>query len=218
MSISAAASPLTRFLFLEAQDKIKLLSGQALDGQSLVSEESHVFQRAARGSVCLVMGSELSQGNETLHRPHKLYVHHGPLGVVFLAGCIIVGIVFLKLCVVWVSLLHNLKSDPSLKSFVQSAPQPDFSLSPASISWPTWSHPVCLPQSQRGLRRVGILQSEATLTVGSQPSRARCWHWFPHPQSRVRWLPACLSAGPREACACGAWDAGPPCCRPATYS
>lgn len=25
--------------------------------------------------MCLVMGSELSQGNETLHHPHKLYVH-----------------------------------------------------------------------------------------------------------------------------------------------
>ena len=31
--------------------------------------------------MCLVMGSELGQGNETLHRPHKLYVHLQDSGV-----------------------------------------------------------------------------------------------------------------------------------------
>ena len=71
-SVVLACGPKTRAI---------LTSGQALDRQSLVSEESHVFQRAARGFVCLVMGSELGQGNETLHRPHKLYVHLQDSGV-----------------------------------------------------------------------------------------------------------------------------------------
>lgn len=58
--------------------------------------------------MSLVMGFELSQGNETLHHPNKLYIHHGPFRVVFFAGWIVMGTVLLKLCVVWVSLLHNL--------------------------------------------------------------------------------------------------------------
>ena len=56
----------------------------------------------------LVMGFELSQGNETLYHWNKLYIYRGSFGIVFFSGWVIMGIVFLKLCVVWVSLLHKL--------------------------------------------------------------------------------------------------------------
>lgn len=38
---------------------------------------------------------------------------------------------------------------------------------------------------QHRLRRLGILQSRATLMVGAQPGRAWCWHQSPPPCSRV---------------------------------
>lgn len=58
----------------------------------------------------LVMGFELSRGDEALHHPSKLDIHHRPFGVVFFAGWIITGIAFLKLCVVWVNLYNLHKS------------------------------------------------------------------------------------------------------------
>lgn len=56
------------------------------------------------------MGFELShQRHGTLHRLNKLYLHRGPCGVAFFAGWVTIGIVLLKLWVVWASLLHKLR-------------------------------------------------------------------------------------------------------------
>lgn len=52
------------FWHVVQRQEASLTSGQALDGESLVSEESHVFCRHGN-FVCLVMGSELSRGMKT---------------------------------------------------------------------------------------------------------------------------------------------------------
>lgn len=60
----------------------------------------------------VVKGFQLLQGDETLHHSNKLYIHHRPFRVVLFAGWVVMGIIFLKLCVVWVSLLYDLKANP----------------------------------------------------------------------------------------------------------
>lgn len=78
------------------------------------------------------------------------------------------GIVFLKLCVVWVCLLHNLKLKPSLQSFVQSAPWPGFSPSPTVISYPTYSYPICLAVEPLRAQIYGS-NTQSKVSRGNQP-------------------------------------------------